>query len=85
MCKYCELKTVNEKLGEKINDSAALGQIYDGSQAFEAYLWRYVVEFNGTNESYIELELAVDINDKLMTVKNTIIPITYCPFCGEKL
>lgn len=85
MCEYCKLETLNANIGEKSNGCKTIGKIKDGSQIFETYLERYVVESEGVRNTYMGLELGVGIDRCEYSVKTERIQIKYCPFCGEEL
>ena len=85
MCKYCKLKTLNEVIGEKSNNAKTIGVLKDGSQFVEVCLNRYIVENDDVKNTYLALALGVNCTYGSFTVNEKIIPIKYCPFCGEEL
>lgn len=84
MCKYCEFMTVNEKSGEK-SAYRQITQVKDGHQIFALYLNRYIVEKDNVHDADLIVEIAAELRDGMYTIKEEVIPIKYCPFCGEEL
>lgn len=85
MCKYCKLKTLNKSVGEKTNESKQILKLMDGSQSFNLYLNRYVVEADGIHRAELSLELCANTEAGQIFVKDKSVNIKYCPFCGEEL
>lgn len=85
MCKYCKMRTLNERIGEKSNDNPTITTMKDGSQIFEVSLDRYIIEGDGTRNNWLWLGLAVDTGEGSIYLKEKHIKIKYCPFCGEEL
>lgn len=85
MCKYCQLKTLNEGIGEKTNNCISIGKLMDGSQIFNLYLNRYIIEADDIHRNFLELELEVGYGNSVISLGNKNIKIKYCPFCGKEL
>ena len=85
MCKYCELHTELESIGEKSNGWTELTAIKDGSYISTILLYRYIVESDNHRCNELVIESAVKIGNDVLTVQTEAIPIKYCPFCGEEL
>ena len=84
MCKHCKLTIVNSKFKEMQTIKNVL-RLKDGSQIFDLYLNRYIVETEGIHRSNLEINISVNIDDGEYVLKYKEIPIKYCPFCGEEL
>ena len=82
MCKYCGFGYVTEK--EKSNNCPDINVIKDGSQSFVLYFSRYESKETRGKGALI-MDYTVKVNNSEVVVKEKIIPIKYCPFCGEKL
>lgn len=83
MCTYCELK--QDVLNTWINELPVIGSFREGHTLFECKLNRYVDYDENDHIGELILEEAVDLSDGTYTVQQKIVPIKYCPFCGEKL
>lgn len=84
MCKHCKLTIVNSKSKEMQTIKNVL-RLKDGSQIFDLYLNRYIVETEGIHRSNLEINISVNIDEGEYILKYKEIPIKYCPFCGEEL
>ena len=84
MCKYCKLKTFNEKIGEKGSENVTIGKVKDGSRIAQVYINRYIVESENINRSELVIENAVNLGGEYV-LGDKRIKIKYCPFCGEEL
>ena len=84
MCKHCKLIIVGSKSREKQTVKNVL-RLKDGSQIFDLYLNRYIVETEDIHESNLEINISVDVDGGEYVLKHKEIPIKYCPFCGEEL
>ena len=84
MCKYCELRHTYEGSEELTNDCQIMIRIEDGSQIYEAQLWRSV-EYGTEHNAELILDHSVRLSDGEHYVETKSIPIKYCPFCGEEL
>ena len=84
MCKHCKLTIVNSKSKEMQTIKNVL-RLRDGSQIFDLYLNRYIVETEGIHRSNLEINISVNIDNGEYVLKYKEIPIKYCPFCGEEL
>ena len=60
-------------------------RLKDGSQIFDLYLNRYIVETDDIHRSNSEINISVDMDGGEYVLKHKEIPIKYCPFCGEEL
>lgn len=85
MCKFCNLTTLNKETGEKSNECNRIARLRDGSQTFNVYLNRYMVEAENIKSSSLELDIEVATYNGHFTVKESRIHIKYCPFCGKEL
>ena len=84
MCKICKKHDLGT--GELSNEYAKVGEIKDGSLRLELSMLTYSIEDEGRNDNYLLLQYNVNSSvDGLCTVAEKIIPIKYCPFCGEEL
>ena len=83
MCKYCELKPGVP--GEWTNENQDIDCLEEGHTLFVATLNRYVLDDEDYHQGELILSQEVSLSDGLHTVQQKIIPINYCPFCGEKL
>ena len=84
MCKHCKLTIVNSKSKEMQTIKNVL-RLKDGSQIFDLYLNRYIVETESIHRSNLEINISVNIDESEYILKYKEIPIKYCPFCGEEL
>ena len=84
MCKHCKLIIVGSKSREKQTVKNVL-RLKDGSQIFDLYLNRYIVETEDIHRSNLEINISVDMDGGEYVLKHKEIPIKYCPFCGEEL
>ena len=84
MCKHCKLTIVDSKSREKQTTKNVL-RLKDGSQIFDLYLNRYIVETENIHRSNLEISMSVDICGGEYILRCKEIPIKYCPFCGEEL
>ena len=84
MCKFCDLTILNEEVGELAADPR-LARIKDGSQIFDLYLNRYIVEEADIHRASLILDLEVKLGGGEYTLKNKEVNIKYCPFCGKEL
>lgn len=85
MCKYCETRICNDRLGEKTNDCATIGTIKDGSQEFDVCMNVYIVESEKIHRSELLLYLFANNRQTTLKLKEKSIKIKYCPFCGREL
>lgn len=85
MCKYCKLKTLNKEIGEKTNNSISIARVRDGSQTFDVYLNRYIVEVDNIHRSSLVLDHGITYGNNLFSLNEKYVDIKYCPFCGEEL
>ena len=83
MCKYCELK--RDVLNTWTNEVQNIYTLREGNVSYECNLNRYVDYDEDIHNGELILEEGVRLSDGLHTVQQKIIPIKYCPFCGEKL
>lgn len=84
MCKYCKLVT-DEDTGERLNNNRKFGTIRDGSQYIDLSINRYIDDENDIHRSELVMDSGVSIRSQIYTVQELLIPIKYCPFCGEEL
>ena len=84
MCKFCDLTILDEEAGE-LAAGPRLARIKDGSQIFNLYLNRYIVEEADIHRSSLILDLQIELDGGLYTLKNKEVNIKYCPFCGKEL
>ena len=86
MCKHC--KTINLKAdgSERSNECKSITRIKDGSQEIEVYLNRYACDTDNVHMNQLVLDWSINVNNEhFVTVKEKIVKIKYCPFCGEEL
>lgn len=82
MCKYCKLE---EEGNNEYVTSQTIKTIKDGSQIFEAYIFRDKHEPSNTDSSVLGISLSYEDDNGCYTLKTKEIKIKYCPFCGEEL
>ena len=85
MCKYCKLKTLNKDVGERANNSISIARIKDGSQTFEVYLNRYILETDDIHRNILVLDHGFTYGTNWLSLNEKSVEIKYCPFCGEEL
>lgn len=83
MCRYCEMIETGVP-GEKTNN-ISIGQLVDGSQIFEVWLYRYIDEESDERTNELILDMSIVSGTKVYDLKDKHIKIKYCPFCGEEL
>lgn len=84
MCKYCKLSIVDSKSKEAQTIKNIL-RLKDGTQIFDLYLNRYIVETEDIHRSSLEINMSIDMDGGEYVLRYKEIPIKYCPFCGEEL
>ena len=85
MCKYCKTINLKENGSERSNECASITKIKDGIQEFNLYLNRYISEDDNIHNRELVLDYSVNVNSQSINIKEKIIKIKYCPFCGEEL
>lgn len=85
MCKFCNLMTLNGEIGERTNGCMQIAKIKDGTWEVDVCLNRYVVESEHIHESSLILGTYATIRGTQYSVKEKLVKIKYCPFCGEEL
>ena len=84
MCEYCEM--VQDVRDTWHNNNQTIGEIREGNLAYICKLWRYVDYDKGVHTGELVLEEVITVGEvEEYDVQQKIIPIKYCPFCGEKL
>ena len=83
MCRYCEMIETGVT-GEKTNN-VSIGQLVDGSQIFELWLYRYTDGESDECKNELILDMSIVSGTKVYDLKDKHIKIKYCPFCGEEL
>ena len=84
MCEFCKMDIDVFNREETCNKTIC--EIVNGNQIFGAQIQRTRIK----DESYYYNELFFDYNVSLgegetpYQIKSCVIPIKYCPFCGEK-